>query len=245
MPDDNYNVGNSPWNFEQMAVVPPYLTPGTWYVDVQGQGTSQYKLTSSVLLLERPAWDMPAIGGSVTTPGLPAGGPLFGDTGIGTNGVPLIGDQGVDLEQGRFHYYAVVVPSNNVGVLRTRLDAISGNPDLYIRVGGAPTLSHYGNGDYYYSGVLYERSLTANAGSEYGNWVPVDGRDELQLTPGTWYLAVQAGGNSNVRYRLQTSVGVVANLTYDGVALVNQTLAAGDWRYYRVFLPTNARPPGT
>ncbi|MEI2726893.1 MAG: hypothetical protein V9H26_26330 [Verrucomicrobiota bacterium] len=240
VPDDNYNVGNSPWNFEQMAVVPPYLTPGTWYVDVQGQGTSQYKLTSSVLLLERPVWNMPAIGGSVTTPGLPAGGPLFGDTGIGTNGLPLIGDQGVDLEQGRFHYYAVVVPSNNVGVLRTRLDAISGNPDLYLRVGGAPTLSHYGNGDYYYSGVLYERSLTANAGSEYGNWVPVDGRDELQLTPGTWYLAVQAGGNSNVRYRLQTSVGVVANLTYDGVALINQTLAAGDWRYYRVFLPTNA-----
>jgi hypothetical protein len=240
LPDDNFNVGNSPWNLEQMAIVPPYLTPGTWYVDVQGQGTSQYKLTSSVLLLERPAWNMPAIGGSVTTPGLPAGGPLFGDTGIGTNGVALPADQGIDLEQGRFHYYAVVVPSNNVGVLRTRLDAISGNPDLYIRVGGAPTLSHYVNGDYYYSGLLYERSLTANAGSEYGNWVPVDGRDELQLTPGIWYLAVQAGGNSNVRYRLQTSVGVVANLTYDGAALVNQTLAAGDWRYYRVFVPTNA-----
>ncbi|MGC3957429.1 MAG: hypothetical protein QM813_05550 [Verrucomicrobiota bacterium] len=198
LPDDNFNVGNSPWNLEQMAVVPPYLTPGTWYVDVQGQGTSQYTLTSSVLLLERPAWDMPAIGGSVTTPGLPAGGPLFGDTGIGTNGVALPADQGIDLEQGRFHYYAVVVPSNNVGVLRTRLDAISGDPNLYIRVGGAPTLSHYANGDYYYSGILYERSLTANAGSEYGNWVPVDGRDELRLTPGTWYLAVQAGGNSNV-----------------------------------------------
>jgi len=240
LPDDNYNVGNSPWNTDQMAVVPPYLTPGTWYVDVQGQGTSQFTLTSSVLLLQRPAWNMPAIGGSVTTPGLPAAGPLFGDTGIDTNGVALPSDQGVDLEQGRFHYYAINVPANNVGVLRTRLDAISGNPNLYIRVGGAPTLSHYAYGDYSYSGTLYERSLTANIGSEYGNWVPLAGRDEIQLTPGVWYLAVQAGGSSNVRYRLQSSVGVVANLTYDGVTLLNQTLAAGDWRYYRVFLPTNS-----
>ncbi len=240
LPDDNYNVGNSPWNLEQMAIVPPYLTPGTWYVDVQGQGTSQFTLTSSALLLERPAWDMPAIGGSVTTPGLPAAGPLFGDTGLDTNGIALPADQGVDLEQGRFHYYAINVPSNNSGILRTRLDAISGDPDLYLRVGGAPTLSHYAYGDYFSSGTLYERSLTANVGSEYGNWVPLNGRDELQLTPGVWYLAVQAGGNSNVRYRLQTSVGVIANLTFDGVALLNQTLAAGDWRYYRVFLPTNA-----
>lgn len=240
VPDDIYNVGNSPWNLEQMAIVPPFLTPGTWYVDVQGQGTSQYTLTSSVLLLERPDWGMPAIGGNVTTPGLPAAGPLFGDTGIDTNGAALPADQGIDLEQGRFHYYAINMPSNNVGVLRTRLDAISGNPDLYIRVGGAPTLSHYGNGDYYYSGVLYDRSLTASFGSEYGNWVPLNGRDELQLTPGLWYLAVQAGGTSNVRYRLRTSVGDVANLTCDGVTLLNQTLAAGDWRYYRVFLPTNS-----
>ncbi|MBC8094913.1 MAG: LamG domain-containing protein [Akkermansiaceae bacterium] len=240
LPDDNYYVGNTPWNFDQMAVVPPYLTPGTWYVDVQGQGASQFTLTSSVLLLERPAWNMPAVGGSVTTPGLPAGGPLFGDTGVSTNGVNLPGDQGIDLEQGRFHYYAVVVPSNNVGVLRTRLDAISGDPDLYIRVNGAPTLSHYADGDYYYSGILHERELTANIGSEYGNWVPVAGRDELQLAPGIWYIAVQASGNSNVRYRLQTSVGVVANLVTDGTALISQTLAAGDWRYYRVFIPTNA-----
>jgi hypothetical protein len=239
VPDDVSNVGNSPWNLEQMAVVPPYLTPGTWYVDVQGQGASQFTLTSSVLLLERPAWNMPALGGTVTTPGLPAGGPLFGDVGVDTNGVPLPGDQGVDLEKGRFHYYAVVVPSNNVGVLRTRLDAISGNPDLYIRVGGAPTLSHYGNGDYYYSGVLHERSLTANIGSEYGNWVPLDGRNELQLTPGTWYLAVQASGNSNVRYRLRCYTGIVTPLAFDGVNLINQTLAAGDWRYYQVTLPTN------
>ena len=236
LPNDS-DAGNSPWNSDQMVVVPPYLTPGTWYVNVQGQGTSQYTLTSSALLLERPPWDMPPVGGTVTTPGLPPSGPLFADTGVDTNGVPLPGDQGIDLGQGRFHYYAINVPSNNIGVLRTRLDAISGNPDLYIRVGNVPTLSHQLNGDT--GGAVYERSLTGNIGSEYGNWVPLDGRDQLQLTPGTWYLAVRASGNSNVRYRMRCSVGEIANLSFDGVAFGNQTLAAGDWRYYRVVLPTN------
>ncbi len=238
LPDDNGYVGNEPYNTEQAIIVPPYLTAGTWYVEVQGQGTTQFTLTSSALVTERPAWSMPAIGGSVTTPGLPAGGPVFGDTGINTNGVPLPADQGTDLEQGKFHYYAIVVPANNVGILRTRLDAISGDPNLYIRTGNAPTLSHYLNGDY--GAAMYERFLTANVGSEYGNWVPLDGRYELQLAPGTWYLAVQAGGNSNVRYRLITSLGVVTDLAHDGVPLIGQTLAAGDFRYYRVFLPTNA-----
>lgn len=238
LPDDNYYVGNEPYNTEQAIIVPPFLTPGTWYVEVQGQGPTQYTLTSSALVTERPAWIMPAVGGSVTTPGLPAGGPVFGDTGIATNGVPLPADQGTDLEQGKFHYYAIVVPSNNVGVLRTRLDAISGDPNLYIRTGGAPTLSHYLNGDN--GAYMYERYLTANVGSEYGNWVPLDGKYELQLTPGTWYIAVQAAGNSNVRYRLITSGGVVTDLAHDGVPLIGQTLAAGDFRYYRVLIPTNA-----
>ena len=238
LPDDLGYVGNEPYNTEQAIIVPPYLTPGTWYVEVQGQGTTQFALTSSALVTERPAWNMPAVGGSVTTPGLPAGGPVFGDTGIATNGVPLPADQGTDLEQGKFHYYAIVVPSNNVGVLRTRLDAISGDPNLYIRTGNAPTLSHYQFGDN--GSYMYERYLTANVGSEYGNWVPLDGKYELQLTPGTWYIAVQAAGNSNVRYRLITSVGVVTDLAHDGVPLIGQTLAAGDFRYYRVFIPTNA-----
>lgn len=238
LPDDNYYVGNEPYNTEQAVIVPPYLAAGTWYVEVQGQGASQFTLTSSALLAERPAWNMPAVGGSVTTPGLPAVGPVFGDTGINTNGAALPGDQGTDLAQGTFHYYAIVIPSNNVGILRTRLDAISGDPNLYIRAGNAPTLSHSQYGDY--GTYMYERSLTANVGSEYGNWVPLDGRYELQLTPGTWYLAVQAAGNSNVRYRLITSLGVITDLTTDGVALIGQTLAAGDFRYYRVFLPTNA-----
>lgn len=229
--------GNSPYATSQATIVPPFLTPGTWYVEVQGQGASTFTLRSSAILAERPAWAMPSVGGTVTTPGLSPAGPLFGDTGVSVAGTNLPGDQGVDLEQGRMHYYAVTIPPNNVGVIRTRLDAISGNPDLYLRGTNLPTLSHYVSGD---SGAYcYDRALTANIGSEYGNWVPVNGRSDLQLPPGTWYLGVLASGNSNVRYRLRCYTGIVSPLTFDGVALINQTLAAGDWRYYRVSLPTN------
>jgi large repetitive protein len=229
--------GTSPFASSQAVIVPDYLTPGTWYVEVRAAGITSYRLTSSGLRLERPAWQMPMAGQSVTTPGLPPTGPLFGDTGVDTNGVPLPLDQGIDLEQGNFHYYAVNVPSNNIGVLRTRLDAISGDPNLYIRVGKLPTRTHRFDGQ---GGELWERSLGANIGSEYGNWVPNNTRFEFYLTPGTWYLAVQAAGNANVRYRLRLSAGEVQNLTLGGGSLNGQTIAGGDWRYYRVIMPTNA-----
>jgi len=48
-------------------------------------------------------------------------------------------------------------------------------PILYLRVGGAPTLSHYANGDYYYSGFSMSANSPPNVGSEYGNWVPLSG----------------------------------------------------------------------
>src|SRR5688572_32313854 len=38
-----------------------------------------------------------------------------------------------DLEETFWHFYAIDVPENNGGLLRTELQAISGNPDLYIR----------------------------------------------------------------------------------------------------------------
>jgi hypothetical protein len=239
LPDDyNYTDGTSPFNPKQSFIVPPYLTPGVWYVEVRATGISDYALTSSALQLKRPAWAMPAVGGAVTTPGLPPGGPLFGDSGVDTNGTPLPGDQGIDLAQGTFDYYAITVPTNNTGILRTRLDAISGNPNLYIRAGAPSTLSHYQYGQY--GAVLYDRTLNASGGSEYGNWVPLNGRFEAALTNGTWYLAVLAGGNSNVRYRLRTDTGSISNLALNGGIYTNQTLAAGDWMYYSVQIPTNA-----
>ncbi|MDB6111575.1 MAG: hypothetical protein JWR69_3325 [Pedosphaera sp.] len=237
LPDDyNYYNGTSPYATGEAVIVPTFLTPGTWYVEVKGQGTTAYTLTSSALQLQRPAWNMPMVGQSVSTPGLPPTGSLFGDTGVDTNGLPLPLDQGIDLAQGDFHYYAVIVPTNNVGLMSTRLDAISGDPNLFIRVANAPTLTHNVTGQ---GGGLYDRYLTGSAGSEYGNWVPLNGRFEFFLTPGTWYFAVQAAGNSNVRYRLRLSSGNIQDLPLNG-GYSGQTVAGGDWRYYRVVMPTNA-----
>ncbi len=114
------------------------------------------------------------------------------------------------------------------------------NPNLYLRAGAAPTLSHYQYGNY--GSALYDRSLSASGGSEYGNWVPFNGRFEAALTNGIWYLAVQAGGNSNVRYRLRMDTGIITNLSsrHAGGA-TNQQMAAGDWLYYALtWSPTNA-----
>ena len=227
LPEDGFNATSGFFAAEAVFVT-PYLTPGTWFVEVRGTGGTDFTLTSRVILLDRIAWDMPAIGQPVTTPGLTNSAPLFADTGVTIAGTNSPGDQGTDLGNGNFHYYAVTVPANNVGLLRTRLDAISGNPNLYIRSGGLPTPN------------LYDRGLSASAGSQYGNWVPMDGRYENCLTPGTWYFAVQANGNSNVRYRLRMFTGTISSLAANGVALTNQTIVAGDWRSYAFRIPTNA-----
>jgi hypothetical protein len=190
---------------------------------------------------------MPSLGQTNIAPGLTM--PVFGDSGTDAAGIPLLGDHGIDLKQGQFDYYAVLVPANNAGLLRTELDAISGNPNLYLRVGTAPTLAHYSGGNYdvdcYYRTALYDRSLTGST-TEYGNWVPLNGRSESQLTPGLWVLAVQAAGNANVRYRLILSCGnsatngLMQDLVLGGGSLTNQNLIAGDWRYYRVQIPDPA-----
>jgi hypothetical protein len=237
IPDNGYD-GTSPFSTGEAIIVPTYLTPGVWYVEVNASGTTDYTITSAALELARPAWTMQPIGGTVSTPGLPPGGPLFGDTGVDTNGNALPGDQGTDLAKGNWDYYEIIVPTNNTGVLRTRLDAISGNPNLYILAGGPPTLSHniYGEG-----GTLYDRSLAASSGSEYGNWVPLNsGRYEATLTNGPWYLAVQASGNSNVRFRLRLDTGSISNLSLNGGSYSDNSLTAGDWMYFSAYIPTNA-----
>jgi len=216
------------------VIVPPFLTPGTWYVEVKGTGATAYTLSSGPQLLTRAAWVMQLPGQPSPTPGL--SGVTFGDTGVDPSGIPLAGDQGVDLARGRFHYYAIDVPSGNGALLRTVLEAISGRPALYIRHAALPTLAHTAEGA---GGTLYQRVLQGE-GSQYGNWVPAYGREETQLAPGIWYLAVHASGDSNVRYRLRASLGSVTPIPFTGGAVSKQTLAAGDWRYYRVEVPINA-----
>jgi hypothetical protein len=236
LPSDDANYsGQTTFVTGQAIIVPPVLTPGTWYVEVKGSTPTAFCISSRAIRLQRPPWIMPGYGESITTTGLVAG-PYFADTGVDTNGVALPGDGGTDLEQGFFHHYAITVPTNNGGILRTMLEAISGNPDLYIRPQYLPTLTHRADAQ---NGSIFERSLTGYT-TEYGNWVPFNGRYESILTNGTYYLAVKASGGSNCRYRLKISTGAVTNFATLVSAVTNQTMAAGDWRYYRYTVPTNA-----
>ena len=227
-----------------LGLTPPFLTPGTWFIQVQGRGLATYTLTSEPVVLRRPAWTMPAPGESVMTSGLPAGGSVFADTGLREDGTPLpdpvlgtVTDQGIDLANADYHYYAVTVPENNAGLLHAELIAINGNPDLYARMGDVPSDN---------------RSETAailkleGTGTEYASWVPQETRTQTRLTPGTWYLAVKAGGSTNARYRLRlahgnpVAGGIVQDLPLNGGNFPGQLLAAGDLRFYRVVVPATA-----
>ena len=214
-------------NNNTALIVPPFFTPGdTWFVEVQADGLTHYTITSQPVTLERPAWPMPA---GHNTP--------FGDSGTDGSGNPLPGDRGIDIGQDDWHFYAVDVPAGNAGLLRTELQAINGNPNLYIREDGVPTTDHNANGN---SGAdLVNRSLTSTA-SEYGNWVPWDGRYQNQLRAGRWYLGVRATGGTNARYRLLVSTGQVTDLAVNGATVANQILVGRDWRYYRFAVPLDA-----
>jgi len=237
--DSGGGYSQTPFKSTATVIVPTLLTPGTWYVEVKGVGATDYTLTSSAVWTERE-WTMPALGEAITTPGLT--NYFFGDSGIDNNGTPLPVDQGVDLDNGYYHFYKITVPDNNAGLLKTQLEAISGNPNLYVRAGYVPTLDHDTNG----GGTLYDHYLNSTANTEYGNWVPYDGRYEYQLAPGTWYIMVKADGASNARYRLRVAGGNayangnVQNLDLYSGSLSGQLLADNDWRHYRVVVPTNA-----
>jgi hypothetical protein len=237
-------AGTAPFTKDTAILAPPFLTPGDWYVEVISEGLTSYGLTSGAVTLERTPWAMPAAGQHVTTPGL-GGSEYFADTGFDENGNPICDmpcDQGVDLERGGFHFYAVEITNANGALLRIQLEAISGNPDLYARAGMIPTLMHAEDG---HEGALYDRCLAKWSQTEYGNWVPVSGRQQTELDPGMLYLAVRAAGDSNVRYRLRleadcASSDRIQDLDLDGGAKENQTIAAGDWRFYRVRIPLQA-----
>ena len=206
------------------------ISAGTYYVAVDGSSSSEYRLTSrgitrADLIAE---WTMPAVGEAVATPGLTT--PVFGDSGYDEFGNPLPNDLGRDIAEGGYHLYSVDVPEGNGGLLRIQLDAISGNPDLYVRVGEIGT-----------DQSDYDFGLTQSGQTQYGNFVTTDGFFEQQLETGTYYIAVRAASGSNARYRMQLSTGVIQDLVLDGGSVTNLSMAAGDWRYLRVTIPEN--PP--
>ncbi len=216
----------------ETVIVPPFLEPGTWYIAARATGSSEAIIRTREVREER-LWTMPRRNVNATTPGLTH--PFFADTGIDDNGQLIVnqgsGDPGVDLGEGRYRFYRVTVPEGNGGLFRTRLDAISGDPELFIRRGAAPTLSQM-PWPYY---NLTDYSDTRD-GSSYGHWVAVDSRYGTELTPGEYWIAVYAQG-SNVRYRLTLDVGVVQDLALRGGTVSGHALAAGDMRFYRVHIP--------
>lgn len=236
LPQDSV-AETSGFNALGFVVVPPYLRPGPWTIEVKAVGDSQFTLSSERVTLERPAWTMPAAGQVPNTPGLAA--PLFGDSSVLTNGTLLTND--VSLAQDRYHFYAVDVPEGNAGLIRAELITLSGNPDLYVRAGNLPSLEAAVFSTSYNAPFgFWELSLNSGAISESANWVPTDTKRELQLTPGRWYFMVQASG-STARYRLKVGTGQVTDLAFNGGSANAQNLAANDWRYYRFLVPTN--PP--
>jgi len=215
----------------QTVLAPPFWSPGTWYVEIEADGLTEYTLTSQPIAPLRQ-WSMPADGDTTVAPGLTY--PTFGDTGVQPDGSatvnPSTGGPGVDLGQDRYHFYRLTVPPGNAGFFRTQLEAISGNPQLYIRRDGAPTESHGASGGY---GTLYDWWDRQNTGTSYGHWGLQDTRYGAELEPGDYWVAVSAEG-SNVRYRLRLAVGRVEDLAQDGGSVSGHALAAGDMRFYKV-----------
>ena len=233
-------VGRYPYcltTSDTAVIVPPFLTPGTWYCEVTGIGITDYTLTSEPVTLRRSAWSLPPAGQLSTTPGL-VGSTTCGDTGIDSAGNPLPDDQGTDLGQDDWHFYAVTVPLGNRGVLRTVLEALNGNPDLFLRRAAIPTTTHSMIPPAL-PGPVCDYASTGGT-TQYGNWVPLSARWETELAAGTWYLGVTASGGSNCRYRLKISIGDIQTLPLNGGSFASQALIAGDWRYYAVRIPAAA-----
>ncbi len=232
LPADRDESSLMPFTTGTAVIAPPFLTNGVWYVEVRGSGSSAFTLRSSALELERPAWSMPAPGATNRAPGVAL--PDFADSSVDTNGVALPG--GILLDQGASHYYAIKVPETNSALLQVTLEALDGNPDLYLREGSVPTLSHRINGGI--GAVLYDRSMTSTTNTEYANWVPFDGKTNNMLKPGLWFLAVKANGNTYAKYRFTASLGDITDLPIHGPAVVNQEVKPGNWKYYRVQMPS-------
>ncbi len=242
LPSGSSNTGQTSWQTPSTLVVPPLLTPGIWYVEVQGVTDTEVALDSTLITQDsmQRVWTMPSKGESSTAPGMTDA--WFGDSGIDEHGDPLSGDQGIDLASGRNHLYAIEVPEGNGALLRTVLEAIGGNPDLYIRPALLPSRDHRALGRMEWQGgdFMYLHRLDGTTATEYGSWVPADVRDETELQPGLWYIKVVAAGTGNARYRLRLSHHAetrVQELALDGGGYTGQTLANTDWRYYRVHMP--------
>jgi hypothetical protein len=268
VPDDISNETMTASTQATTVIAPPFLSAGTWYVEVKATGLTDYTISSDVIsadpLKHRRSWTMPDKN-NLDKDGqpyqFPAGlqAPYFGDSGIDPGGNPIYNpvtmDQGTDLANGDWHFYRITVPTGNGALLRTIVDALSGQPELYLRASAVPTINHQASATQPNSTTFpaaYDRQQSVN-GTMYGNWVPLDGRATTELTSGDWWLGVRAVG-SNIRYRLKVAAGNVRtatgpvdttsylqDLNQNGdLPKTGQLLAAGDMRYYRIVVPQSS-----
>ena len=100
---DSINGGTTQTVFSDniQLVVPPYLSAGTWYVEVVGDGATQHTLSSEMV--------KPSALGRCQAAANDGGGsglsyPIFGDTEINDAGVdPDANEEGVALGNGLYH----------------------------------------------------------------------------------------------------------------------------------------------
>ena len=214
-------------------IVPPFLTFDTnWFIEVEGVGTTDYILRSEAVKLTASPWALPAAFNQ------PAGDSSPGQAdGVGIRR---------DLPQDAWEFFALDVPTNNLGLMRLALEQYGGNTNVYIRYNGIPTPDHLSTGA---GGTkMFQYKMIAET-SESGNFSEISdtAKQPDRLTPGRWYVAVKSEPLAGVRtgsgYRLKAHSGVVTDLNLTTTApLTNQNLAERDWRYYRFTIPRTGIP---
>ena len=220
-------------NGRTALIVPPLLVPGsTWFIEVEGVGTTDYTLSSKAVTLSGEPWTLPTLFNQQagdSNPGQPDG------VGIGR-----------DLAQDHWEFFALDVPENNLGLMRFALESSNGNPNVYIQHGSLPTTDHRSQGsggDYLYQ---YQMIRTDSENANFSeNSTPLDKANRLR--PGRWYIGVKSdpigSTRTSSRYRLKAHSGVVTDLDLNtNSPLTAQNLGEGDWRYYRVTIPQTGIP---
>ncbi|MCC5834747.1 MAG: PQQ-binding-like beta-propeller repeat protein [Opitutales bacterium] len=218
----------SNWSQGTQLIVPPLLETAEFYIEVQGVEATDYTLVSEPIVMDSLdyVWEMPAHG-SVPDES------RFG------NSQSDISSDGMELDAGEFHLYAIEVPEDNGALLRTVLEKISGDElGLYLHPHTLPTTSHSESSGF---GSIRVHSMSGSATTQYGNWVPETLVETDRMEPGIWFVKVQAeGASANYHLRLDhNAADLVQDLALEGGSIEGQNLLATDWRYYRVEMPEN------
>lgn len=214
-------------------IVPPLLVPGsTWFIEVEGVGTTDFVIRSEPVSLSAAPWTLPETFNAHA-----------GDT---NPGAPDSVGVGIQLAQDHWDFYAIDIPEENLGLIRFFLESSNGNPNVYVRPGGIPTTDHRSTGtagDY-----LFQHRMIGTE-SEAANFSAISDKslqpDRLQ--PGRWFIGVKSDPvglvRTSSRYRLKAHSGVVTDISLTTTApLTAQNLAEKDWRYYRLTIPRDGLP---